>query len=175
MKKIGKYKKNNPLSDLEMCEDDIEIVFVDENASSFNWSDGTVGAYFTPSESGTYTVSFIQDSTNCVLSQTINISIRDCVEECIVELPQAFSPYLTLSNNDFYKILSTCENFESYEFIIMNRWGEVVFFTNDVSKGWDGTFKNEKQEIGVYIYNLEYIKEGKIKKEYINGNVTLLR
>jgi gliding motility-associated-like protein len=60
------------------------------------------------------------------------------------------------------------------KFTIFNRWGEKVFETNDINGGWDGTYKGEPLNIGVFVY---YVW-GKLKNgEELTkkGNVTLLR
>ena len=60
------------------------------------------------------------------------------------------------------------------QFLIYDRWGEKVFETNDINIGWDGTYKGEPLNIGVFVY---FIK-GKLKNgDDISkkGNVTLMR
>ncbi len=51
---------------------------------------------------------------------------------------------------------------------------EKVFETADLNQGWDGTWKNEPQPIGVYIYTVEAISETG-RKFTKQGNVTLIR
>lgn len=75
-------------------------------------------------------------------------------------------------NNDVLHALG--KGITELQFIIFNRWGEKIFETNDITSGWDGTYKGEPMNIGVFVY---YIK-GKLKNgdEVIKkGNVTLLR
>ena len=59
-------------------------------------------------------------------------------------------------------------------FRIFNRWGQKVFETTNIDEGWDGTFNNTPQPIGIYIYTAEaYSYKG--KRFYKQGNITLLR
>jgi gliding motility-associated-like protein len=64
-------------------------------------------------------------------------------------------------------------------FMVFNRWGEALyeaidFLPNDPSKGWDGCFKNETMNPGVFVYfaEVEYI-DGWV--ETFKGDVTLIR
>jgi gliding motility-associated-like protein len=59
-------------------------------------------------------------------------------------------------------------------FYIYNRWGEVVFQTNDANIGWNGDYKNDPQPVGVYVYFVDGTdaKGNRISKQ---GNVTLLK
>ena len=59
-------------------------------------------------------------------------------------------------------------------FMIFNRWGEKIFETNTIEEGWDGTYKGEALNTGVYVYRLE----GKTydgKSFSSKGNITLIR
>ncbi|MCD4745622.1 MAG: gliding motility-associated C-terminal domain-containing protein, partial [Bacteroidales bacterium] len=90
---------------------------------------------------------------------------------CILDVPTAFSPNKDRINDTLFVKGSGCAE---VELIIFNRYGEMVFKTNDIEKGWDGTFNEIKQEKEVYIYYLKGVCfDGKniVKK----GNITLLR
>jgi gliding motility-associated-like protein len=92
--------------------------------------------------------------------------------ENFIKLPSGFSPNGD-GKNEAFKILSA-GSFELISFKIFNRWGNIVFETNDVEEGWDGKRKGKNQNSGTYIY---YIK-GKDKDGDLierHGNFTLLR
>jgi len=58
---------------------------------------------------------------------------------------------------------------------IFNRWGEVIFETNDSTIGWDGTFNNQTVPNGIYMWKLEAvdaITNTTIEKQ---GHITLIR
>jgi gliding motility-associated-like protein len=60
------------------------------------------------------------------------------------------------------------ENFE-----ILDRWGEILFKTNDKNIGWDGTYKSQKVEPGIYVYKIAYTCKG---EEFTrSGNFVLLK
>jgi len=61
------------------------------------------------------------------------------------------------------------------QFSIFNRWGQKVYDnTTDPTKGWDGKFNGEPQDIGVYNYVVIIARVDGSTKTY-TGNVTLLR
>ena len=87
-------------------------------------------------------------------------------------MPSAFSPNGDGLNEVFKPtpvgIVST-----SY-FRIFNRYGAVVFETNQWNKGWDGTYKGIPQQIGNYIWVIKGTgRNGKVVE--LRGNVVLVR
>ena len=59
-------------------------------------------------------------------------------------------------------------------FRIFNRWGEEVFSTIDINKGWNGQYKGKPQPMGAYIYVVEAVTSTG-KKFNKQGNLTLIR
>ncbi|KAF0203039.1 MAG: hypothetical protein FD170_1311 [Bacteroidetes bacterium] len=45
---------------------------------------------------------------------------------------------------------------QNYRFVIYNRWGQIVFETNDYAGGWDGTLNGSASESGIYAYIISY-------------------
>ena len=60
------------------------------------------------------------------------------------------------------------------ELIIFNRWGEIMFITNDVNEKWDGTYKGEPAQQDVYAYQLNVTA---LNDEVYNytGTISLIR
>jgi gliding motility-associated-like protein len=77
-------------------------------------------------------------------------------------IPNTFTP-----NNDEHNdlLVTTGYNIESFYMIITNRWGEVVFITNDINKFWDGNYKGKHAEQEVYSYQVNII--GADKRPFI--------
>ncbi|MBL4654665.1 MAG: gliding motility-associated C-terminal domain-containing protein [Bacteroidia bacterium] len=89
-----------------------------------------------------------------------------------IVIPTAFSPNGDKNNDEIYLIPLNITKL--IELKIYNRWGQVVFETNDLTQGWDGNFKGEPQEIGTYAYY--YIAETVTgQKKTGKGNIALLR
>ncbi len=91
----------------------------------------------------------------------------------LIAIPTAFSPNYD-GVNDVYRILKVLNVERLYFFKIFNRWGQVVFETNDIRQGWDGTVYGEPQDIGVYAFIVKALnRDGEIIVK--SGNVTLVR
>ena len=92
-----------------------------------------------------------------------------------VYFPNAFTPNGD-GYNDVFEIKGHDFDWSTYELIIYNRWGQVVFETKDINKGWDGRmiYTNEECEQGVYVFVIHVRDKDKYKKVY-KGNITLYR
>ncbi len=101
-------------------------------------------------------------------SVTIRIS-----PESILDLPNAFSPGAGTSINDELRIIVRGMATLNY-FRVYNRWGELVFSTSDINKGWNGQYKGKPQPLGVYVYVLDAATSTG-KKIFKQGNITLIR
>ena len=59
-------------------------------------------------------------------------------------------------------------------FRIFNRWGQLVFYTNDLNRGWDGNINGIRQQTGVYVWVIK--AEDVIGKEYaLKGTSLMIR
>lgn len=124
-----------------------------------------------PTETTQYTV-IITDMFNCVYVDTITIFIKDVFcNESEVFIPNAFTPNGDFNNDILYVRSNILKNIY---FVIYDRWGEKVFETYDMTKGWDGTFRGRKCDPAVYDY---YIKADCFNDEELikKGNITLIR
>jgi len=65
--------------------------------------------------------------------------------------------------------------FPNYQFSIFNRYGQLVFNTNQPNIGWDGKFKDKELDVGVYFYRVDYVDYATKNKTSISGDVTLVR
>lgn len=110
-----------------------------------------------------------KNSKKCYSSDTLNVLvIQDCGEMFV---PSAFTPNND-QHNDVLKVYGNC--LQTMIFMVFNRWGEKVFETSDKEIGWDGTFKGEALNTGVYVYRLEG-KTFEGKSFSAKGNITLIR
>lgn len=125
----------------------------------------------TPLNTTTYTVT-ITGSTGCSKSDTVTIYIvpNECEDEDVF-VPNTFTPNGDGENDVLYV---RSNNLTSLYFAVYNRWGELVFETTDLDKGWDGMYKGMKADPAVFAW---YVK-GRCfngKEFFKKGNVTLIR
>lgn len=110
------------------------------------------------------------EATNLVCNDTVckNIFISF---SGLIGVPNAFSPNAD-GTNDLVKIEG--KGIVELTFRIYNRWGELVFETNNPEEGWNGVYKGALQEMDVFTYTADAVLiDG--SKRFLKGNITLLR
>ena len=156
-------------------------VSIDSSGPSvvFHWSTGVNSGSVYSSEvlvyqSGTYTVT--ADDGHCPQTQTTSVTNANCSEDstCIsgYAIPDIFSPNEDGKNDTFF-LPHHCEVIP-FAMHIYNRWGELVFESTDINKGWDGKYKGAKQPEEVYWLWLMLTTPNK-NTIYRSGYVTLVR
>lgn len=138
--------------------------------ASYLWQDGTQTIGYVVDTPGVYRVSVFNECEQ-VIDQ---IEIEEC-EVCTVYTPNAFSPNDD-GFNDKFQPLSDCM-LEQFTMRIFNRWGDLVYETDNPSAGWNGRFKNKNMEPGIYVWQMEYVvvEDGKPRAEKISGDVAIVR
>ncbi|PCJ88416.1 MAG: hypothetical protein COA57_03310 [Flavobacteriales bacterium] len=120
----------------------------------------------TPLESTEYEVT-VADTNGCFVPvDDVYIKV---IKEFEVDVPTAFTPNGDGINDIIYVDGWGIKNL--IEFKIFNRWGQMVFETTDINKGWDGNYNGAQQNIDSYAYTVQvesYEGEIKPKKGYIN-------
>jgi gliding motility-associated-like protein len=104
----------------------------------------------------------------------------DCVRiEVTMECETFFAPNVFAPDdgghveNDCYRIYGT-ECFDTFKLTIYNRWGEIVFQTENKEDCWDGTHHDTPLNSAVFVYHLEGILL--TGDEFTRkGNITLMR
>jgi gliding motility-associated-like protein len=120
--------------------------------------------------SGRYTYSLIITyNGSCQVSDTVNVIVAS---QHIIYIPNSFSPNGDGANDLFLVFPRGAVNYLSLT--IFDRWGEKVFDTQDQNHGWDGRFRGELQEPGIYTY-LVKITFGDNYSTIHKGSITLIR
>lgn len=126
-----------------------------------------------PTHTTTYLVE-VTDIFGCKMWDTVNVKvIEKYCGEPLIFIPNAFTPNGDGKND---KLFVRSEIIESFIFRIYNRWGELIFETQNLNEGWDGKFKGENCPPGVYDYYYEGTCVGESHATYkTSGNITLIR
>ncbi|MCQ2280064.1 MAG: gliding motility-associated C-terminal domain-containing protein [Bacteroidales bacterium] len=134
--------------------------------SHYLWNDGTTSATHEVTTSGTYSVHVYNACAAADASVTIE------VEECdaLFFAPSAFTPNGDGLNDAWRPIFNHPERLEKYELRIFDRWGRLLFSTDNPYQGWSG----DDLPVGVYAWMMEYQGSGEGSK-IVTGNVTLAR
>ena len=88
-----------------------------------------------------------------------------------VYVPNAFTPNGDGLNDLFFPVL---RGVKRYELQIFDRWGVLIFVSNDPELSWDGTLKGEPCPVAAYNYKLVLLNTSGEEKEY-SGTVNLIR
>lgn len=153
--------------DTTFCYGDTVVLDVSSPyTDDYLWQDGAREGEFIVRNTGVYNVTLSDGCTE--VDDQVFLRMISC---CNVFVPNIFSPNFDGINDDL-KPFSNCE-FPAYEFKVFNRWGALVFQTDDQRAAWDGTFKGAEGQEGVYVWLLEY-NDG-IEDQVLGGDVTLVR
>ena len=158
--------------DREVCEYDTLHIqnLLDRADYTYTWSDNTSGKFMVVPAPGKY---WVDVGSACgKISDTIIIrkKIDDC--ECSLYIPTAFTPNKD-GKNELLKTFSNCH--VTGELSIYNRWGQLMYQTKDLQKGWNGIYNSTPQSIGVYVYQVKYAYAFRPGTFYKKGTFVLIR
>ena len=120
---------------------------------------------------GSYTVT-VTDNNGCTASTPVQITEPPPGGCGDVFFPNAFTPNGDAANPNF-GVLGNVAAVSNYLLLIYNRYGELVFYTHDPLKRWDGFYKG-KQLSGSYVWAATFTYKGSIKREE-RGSVVIIR
>lgn len=164
--------------DRVLCkDDDILIVQSMLNIDSLMWSDGSTGGWYIQP-----TTSVFEDSLyisaiayGCEIQHdTVKIVLEDC--DCDFYVPNSFTPNAD-GINEAFRVYQDCP-MELFELQIFNRWGAIVFESNDVNFSWDGRLPDGTfVQDGVYTWRIRFLVEYLDEAQYeeLHGHVNVLR
>jgi len=117
----------------------------------------------TPQQTTTYYL--VSKKANCTLLDSVKIVLSSYY----FYVPNAFTPS---GYNSTFNALAV--GISDYDMQIFNRWGQLIYRTNSLSGGWDGSFKGKAQPIGSYVYMISY-RDLSGTKQLAKGNFILIR
>ncbi len=115
---------------------------------------------FYESEPGTYiseNISIEGCDSNVVLFLTVDMPVD-------IFVPNAFTP--SSDNNNVFQVLPASEDIVVTYFRIFDRWGTLLFETDDINVGWDCTYKGNLCQMGAYMYDVSYQRKEENGKLY---------
>lgn len=157
--------------------DTVVAVILSESDLNCRWfpldsvvSIGCDTLFFFPNRSTDYII-WLSDSLGCY-EKSFDIHI-DVDMKFSLDVPGAFTPLSEGDGNNIVYVRGLGIK-RLLQFRIFNRWGEEVFFSDDLNKGWDGTLKGKVQNIDTYSYYVEAeMYDGSIRTK--KGNLMLIK
>ena len=126
--------------------------------------------HYSYNDTGVYLVTLnLENQYGCINSTTKEVTIYPAFD---IFIPSAFSPNND-NLNDIFK--PTLYGVVDFNMIITNRWGELIYQTDDKYKGWNGSLANntEKYMTANYTYRID-VTDYFGKKHFYIGNVLLV-
>jgi gliding motility-associated-like protein len=163
---VYEYPSINLGPDTLICIDSLPqfILGVDTIFNTYLWQDGSTNYYYDVLDSGLYylTVSF---GGVCTTTDSIYIQTDSCI---IHQSPNVFTPNGDGMNDLF--VIENLEYFPNSRLEIFNRWGNLVYSSEDYQNNWDGG----NQKTGTYYY-IFYPNDPSGKSKIQKGFITLIR
>ncbi len=138
----------------DFCENSFDILTVDSQFPDYVWSTGETSPSITVTQSGSYRVTAFSPYCNVTASH----NILPC--DIVVFAPNAISYTHKDGLNDYFSIISSnMEGIQEFEVRIFNRFGELIYHSNDKYFKWYGDDKGRVFVNEVYNYYIRYQNE----------------
>ena len=162
------------------------ISFVDQSIGATNWAwdfgvlnfgsdtSSTQNPVYAYSDTGSYSVQLIvTNNFGCTDTTIQSVSV---IPEYVLYAPNAFTPFNHDGLNDLFMPQGVGIDPNNFEMSIFDRWGNLIFKTNDVYKGWDGKANGGSKiaQADTYVWKI-VTKDYKGDNHQYIGRVTLVR
>lgn len=149
-----------------ICPGESTILTISELMLTANWSNGEIGKEIIVNEPRYYSVMYFDE----YCGDTTGYEIK---EFCELTFPNIFTPNKD-GFNDIFSPHQMDNDIPQYELNIYNKWGVLVFSSDDVRIGWDGLVNGNDSASGVYFFVSKYTNlKGQIQTR--QGYVELIR
>ncbi len=143
-------------------------------ADEYLWNTGEMSQYIIvqPTQKTTYSLQLtnVYNQTRCTHDTSFTLNVERCN---FFYAPNAFTPNGDGLNDEF-GIVGQYAAIDRFRMYIFNRWGELIFKSDEPSIKWDGTYKGDQAPSGVYTYVFEITET--LREQYIlKGTVHLLK
>lgn len=170
----------NPIQTTEL-NPEVQFYNASQYATLYNWNlgDGTSTSETDPfhvyeQTPGSYEVCLIA-SNDLGCADTI-CNFYDVLEELIYYVPNTFTPDGNEFNQSWKPIFTSGFDPYDYTVLVFNRWGEVVWESNDATVGWDGTYSEGGLLVpsGVYTYQIEFKTTLTDERKSTTGHLSIM-
>jgi gliding motility-associated-like protein len=161
--------------DTILCPDATIRLYAPETAAgqSLTWSTGAGGNSLEVSSPGLYALQL--NTAQCSFSDTILVRASDC-NECKVYAPNVFAPESSATGH-LFQLFPGCP-FLAGRWRIYDRWGSLLFESDNLNSGWNGRLNGKAVPPGVYLYDAEIQLaplQMPVEWRKVSGSVVLVR
>jgi gliding motility-associated-like protein len=90
-------------------------------------------------------------------------------------MPNVFTPNGDGLNDQIKPVIFCDAPIDHYEWMIYNRWGELVFKSTNIAESWNGIYKNQTQNEQTFVYIIRYTNPITFNEIKLKGDFILLR
>lgn len=171
-------KSNFTFARVDYDFEKVDFEFYDKSLQPIQWrwdfGDGGTSTLQHPAYSFQDTLHYlvtliVQNTLGC---EDTSSQLVWAVPEFLIYVPNAFTPNGDRVNDGFAP--KATPYYQKYSLMIVNRWGEVVFQSNQLDTFWDGTYKGSDCSEGVYLYVIE-VTDHFGERHHKKGTFTLIR
>lgn len=157
-----------------------DIEFTDQSIGniddwSWNFGDGESSSVQNPShlyaDTGHFTINLLVTTDKGCTDQTSRQLIVE--PDFMFYVPNAFTPNSN-GRNDGFRGYGEGVDWDTYEMSIFTRWGELIYYTEDINDPWDGTYEGAPVEVAVYVWKIKF-NDINGENHSLFGHVTLVR
>lgn len=163
----------------EVFIDETDILFenysLNQNTSNWSFGDGYFSQDNAPyithvyNDVETYHIELIvQNEFGCADTTSQSLIVKPFK----YFVPNAFTPNDQNNNNDYFGLVS--DKIQSYNMMIFDRWGAMVYESYAIENQWDGTVNGITAQSGVYTYKM-IVEDPLGRRHKLTGSVTLVK
>jgi len=143
--------------------------------SHYLWNTGDTTQFVWVEADGWYSAE-VESTKGCVGTDSSFVVFSSPPELIKMYFPNAFTPNSDGINDEFKPVTNSMD-ISYFSLAIYNRWGALIYQTNDISQGWNGTFNGEPCAHGAYVYKIAYsnFAPSNTSSEINMGTVMLVR
>ncbi len=144
----------HPLPDVKLSTSD--TIYILPNSSIkldageydyYYWKpDGSTDRFLNVTEEGQYSVTVV-DTNCCKNADTVYIKYAN------LYFPNAFKPESSYEENRLFRVAGPLQSIAKYQLRVFDRWGKMLFVSEDPNEGWDGTHNGQPLPGGVYVWS----------------------
>ncbi len=125
------------------------------------------------SDPGIYVITLVvTNELGCIDTATAQILVQ---QDLLVSVPNCFTPDGDGINEAFFPVFNGPRQLRDMELLVFDRWGEELLSLSDPAETWDGTYKGQPVQDGVYPWLLRFRTVGDTRAREVRGHVSLLR
>ncbi len=159
-------------ADTVLCRQETLQLEVPPSLIRWQWSNGSRSPVLAIDAPGVFA---LEGSTvYCSFVDSIRVAFVEC-QPCPFYAPNAFSPNDD-GVNDTWQISFACP-IHRFQLQLFDRWGNLVFSSNDPKGAWNGEWGDMRASCGVYTWRAEWVVETPLGQERVRaaGDVLLMR